>query len=201
MDLHTVIFIGRSGCGKGTQAGLLKDRIYKNDLEKRHILYVETGERFRQFLRGENYSSKLSNEIYEEGLLQPSFLGCFMWGHQLIEELKENMHIIFDGVSRTRPEAEVFTTALDFYKREKPAVIYINVSRKWSEDRLLSRGRADDKSLSKINKRLDWFDKDVLSAIEYFKSNSYYNFIEINGEQSIEKVHADIVAQYKNDKA
>lgn len=201
MDLHTVIFIGRSGCGKGTQAGLLKDRIYKQDLEKRPILYVETGERFRQFLRGENYSSKLSEKIYEDGLLQPSFLGCFMWGHQLVEELKENMHVVFDGVARTRAEAEVFTSALDFYKRESPTVIYIDVSRKWSEDRLLARGRADDKSLSKITKRLDWFDKDVLPAIEYFKNNPFYKFIEVNGEQTIEKVHADIIAKYKNDKA
>jgi len=189
--------MGRSGCGKGTQADLLKDRIYKHDFEKRHIIYVETGERFRQFLRGESWSSKLSKDIYETDLLQPSFLGCFMWSNQLVEELKENMHLIFDGVARAKPEAEILTTALQFYKREKVAVIYINVSRRWSEDRLLSRGRSDDKNLSKINKRLNWFDKDVLPAIEYFKNNSFYRFIEIDGEQPIEKVHAEIVAKYE----
>ena len=86
--------------------------------------------------------------------------------------------------------------ALAFYKREKPTVIYINVSTKWSDDRLLARGRHDDSSLSKINKRLKWFDDKVVPAIEYMKKNPFYNFIEVNGEQSIEKVHADIIAAY-----
>lgn len=194
--MHTVIFIGRSGCGKGTQAALLMDRIHKHDPEKRQILYVETGERFRQFIRGEGFSAKLSKEIYKKDLRQPDFLGCFMWATMLVEELDEHMHIVFDGAPRSAPEAALVTTALKFYKREKPTVVYINVSRKWSEERLLARGRMDDKTLDKINKRLNWFDEDVLPAIEYFKKDKFYRFIEVNGEQKIEKVHADLVTEY-----
>jgi adenylate kinase family enzyme len=193
---HTVIFIGRSGCGKGTQAALLMDRIHKHDLEKRQILYVETGERFRQFIRGEGFSAKLSQQVYKKDLRQPDFLGCFMWASMLVEELDEHMHVVFDGAPRSAPEAALVTTALQFYKREKPTVIYVNVSRKWSEERLLARGRSDDKTLNKINKRLNWFDDDVLPAIKYFKQHPFYRFIEINGEQKIEKVHADLVAEY-----
>jgi adenylate kinase family enzyme len=194
--LHTVIFIGRSGCGKGTQADLLRDRIHKNDLEKRHILYVETGERFRQYLRSGTFSANLSNRIYEDDLLQPGFLGCYMWSSALLEELEDNMHLMLDGVARTKPEAEMLTTALRFYARDKPTVIHINVSRDWSERHLLARGRSDDRSIVKIAKRLNWFDKDVVPAIEYFKSSSFYRYIEINGEQPIEKVHMDIIAEY-----
>lgn len=193
--LHTVIFIGRSGCGKGTQADLLKNRINKNDADKR-ILYVETGEYFRKFIRDEKYSSKLSRKIYEMDERQPDFLACFIWGNLLLEELGEDMHLVFDGVARSRTEAEIMTTALKFYQREKPAVVYIDVSRKWSEERLLSRGRSDDLNIGKIGKRLDWFDQDVLPAIEYFKNNPYYRVIEIDGEQSIDKVHSDIIAAY-----
>ena len=51
MELQTFIFIGRSGCGKGTQVTLLQEHIKKQD-HKRHILfYIETGERFRQFIK------------------------------------------------------------------------------------------------------------------------------------------------------
>src|ERR1035437_6902369 len=164
--LHTIIFIGRSGCGKGTQAGLLKDRIHKHDLEKRHILYVETGERFREFIRGKSYTALLSQKIYDKDERQPDSLACLMWGEMLRDELDENMHIVFDGAPRSQPEAQVLKTALDFYQRENVTIIYIDVSRKWSEERLLARGRLDDKSLSKINKRLDWFDKDVVPALE-----------------------------------
>jgi hypothetical protein len=47
-----------------------------------------------------------------------------------------------------------------------------------------------------IDKRLDWFDKDTLPALAYMKGDHLFNFIEVNGEQSIEKVHADIMAAY-----
>ena len=50
MKLQTFIFIGRSGCGKGTQVALLQKYIKTQDY-KRPILYIETGERFRQFIK------------------------------------------------------------------------------------------------------------------------------------------------------
>lgn len=195
--LHTVIFIGRSGCGKGTQTQLFKNRIDRQDKEKRPILYVESGQHFRQFIREENYSSRLSKVIYDSDERQPNFLACWVWSNILIEELDENMHLIFDGAPRARPEAELLTTALRFYSREKPTVIHLNVSRRWSEEKLLARGRQDDVNIEKIDKRLDWFDKDVVPALDYLKSDPFYRFIEIDGEQSIEKVHSDIVAAYE----
>jgi len=201
VDLQTFIFIGRSGCGKGTQATLLKDRIHNHDLEKRQILYIETGDKFREFIRGRGFSALLSKEIYDRDDRQPDFLACFMWSNMLLEELEDNMHLVFDGAPRSLSEARLLTTALAFYKRKNTVVIHLNVSRKWSEERLLSRGRSDDASLSKINKRLDWFDKDVVPALDFFKNTPGFKFIEVNGEQSIENVHREIVSKYDNDKA
>ncbi|MDB5194573.1 MAG: adk, adenylate kinase, adenylate kinase [Parcubacteria group bacterium] len=196
MTLHTVIFIGRSGSGKGTQADLLKDRFHRLD-SARHILYIETGARFREFIRGGSLSAKRAKEINDEGSLQPDFLAAWMWGSALIEELEPDMHLVFDGAPRAESEARLLTTALGFYGRKNVTVIHIKVSRRWSEDRLLARGRADDTSLQKVDKRLDWFDKKVVPAIEYFKSDPFYKVIEVNGEQPIEKVHADIIAAYE----
>jgi len=194
--LHTVIFIGRSGCGKGTQSGLLNDRIARLDPDKRQILYIETGNYVRDFIRQKQYSSNIARNIYEKDHREPDFLGIFTWSKVMVEDLDENMHLVIDGAPRAIVEAQVLTSAMEFYKRENPTVVYLNVSRRWSEDRLLARGRSDDKTLTKINKRLDWFDKDVVPAIEYFKTNSLYRFLEINGEQPIEKVHSDIIAAY-----
>ena len=195
--LHTVIFIGRSGCGKGTQAEMLKEHIKKHDPEKHQILYVETGARFREFIRGTSYSSALSNKIYKSDERQPDFLACFMWAGMLVEEVEPNMHLVFDGAPRSHSEAVLLSTALQFYKRERATVVYLKVSHKWSEEKLLARGRLDDKTLSKINKRLDWFEMDTWPAVEYFKTNTLYNFLEINGEQTIEEVHQDIVKAYE----
>lgn len=194
--LHTVIFIGRSGCGKGTQAGLFKNRVARLDPDKRQILYIETGEHFRKFIRGKSFSSSISKVVYEKGDRQPDFLSCWMWSDMMVEELSSDVHLVFDGAPRSLSETMILSTAMKFYERKKPAVIYLNVSRRWSEDRLLSRGRSDDSSLSKIDKRLSWFDEDTLPAIEYLRTNKLYRFIEINGEQPIEKVHNDIIAAY-----
>ena len=127
---------------------------------------------------------------------QPDFLATLMWGNILLEELENNMHLVFDGVARSRQEAEMLTTALEFYRREKSAVIYLDVSRRWSEEKLLKRGRSDDINIEKIDKRLNWFDQDVTPAVEFFKNNPFYRFLEIDGEQSIERVHSDIIAAY-----
>ena len=195
--LHTVIFIGRSGCGKGTQAELFRNRIVRQDESSRPILYVETGDHFRTFIRGSSFSSRLSRKVYELDQRQPNFLACWMWTNMLIEELEEDMHLVFDGAPRARDEAEMLTSAFNFYERDKPTIIHLNVSREWSEQKLLARGRADDVTLEKIDKRLDWFDKDVMPAIGYFMNNPFYRVLEINGEQSIEKVHSDIIAAYE----
>lgn len=195
--LHTVIFIGRSGCGKGTQAGLLKDRIHRLDEEKKPILYIETGEHFRNFIRGTSFSSQLSREIYEKDERQPDFLAGWMWANVLLDQMNPGMHMVVDGAPRAHSEAEFLTSALKFYSRERPVVVHIDVSRKWSEERLLSRGRSDDKTLTKIEKRLDWFEEDVVPAVEYLRGNPYYRFIEVDGEQTIEEVHRDIIAAYE----
>ncbi len=194
--LHTIIFVGRSGSGKGTQSALLRERISQTDPEHRQILYVETGDHYRHFVGSKTFTAKLANDIYEKDELAPDFIGCWLWGDTLIDQLEDNMHLVIDGASRSLLEAQVLTSAIKFYKREKPTIIYINVSSKWSDDRLLARGREDDTSLSRINKRLKWFDDEVVPAIEYFKANPLYNFIEVNGEQDMKKVFADIISQY-----
>jgi adenylate kinase family enzyme len=83
---------------------------------------------------------------------------------------------------------------MKFYGRIKPFVISMDVSRDWAKDKLLARERGDDKT-DQIEKRLDWFEKNVKPAMDYFKNNEFYNFININGEQSIEDVNNEIMSK------
>jgi adenylate kinase family enzyme len=59
--------------------------------------------------------------------------------------------------------------------------------------RAQKEGRKDDNEGS-INRRLDWFDHDVVPAINYYRRDRDYDFVEVNGERSIEEVHRDIIA-------
>lgn len=186
---QTFIFFGRSGSGKGTQAKLLKELLEGKD---RKVIYLETGEKFRNFIQKDNYTANLTKEVMKDGGLLPPFLPVWIWADSLIEQFSGVEDLILDGLARRASEAPVLDSAISFYKRERPYVISINVSRDWSKERMMSRGRSDDTE-EYIESRLDWYDRDVLPAMEYFRNHSGYHFIDVHGEQSIEKVHEDLV--------
>lgn len=187
---HAIIFIGRSGCGKGTQADLLMDEM--REKSSKPILYIETGNKFREFIKRDTYTSSLAKKINEDGGRQPDFLACAMWADALIESVVGFEHLVIDGSPRSLLEAQSLETALDFYGFTNKIIIHVDVSREWSEARLKARGRADDDS-EKIAKRLEWFDADVVPAIEYFNNNKKFSFFSINGEQTVEAVHAELM--------
>jgi adenylate kinase len=197
MNLQSYIFIGRSGCGKGTQAKLLAEYLKKKDIDAgtpHDVLYVQSGDEFRNFIKGTSHSAKLSNEISLTGGLQPEFLAVYMWVSVLINKYTGNEHLIFDGMPRKLHEAGVLHSIFGFYGLSRPTVIYINVSEDWSVKHLMGRGRADDTE-TEIRERLSWFGKEVVPAIEYYKKSGEYAFVEINGEQPIEAVWKDIVSK------
>ena len=197
MSQRTFIFIGRSGCGKGTQAKLLIQEIEIRDPEKRPTFYLETGAKFREFIKGDKYSNKLAAKLLQDGERQPDFLAIWNWASVFVDQMDSEKHLIVDGMPRSYQEAVIFDTAIDFYKIAKPTVIYINVNKDHSRKRLVLRGRADDIQPEVLERRLSWFDTEVIPAINYFKSHPGYQFIEVDGEQTIEKVFIDITAQLR----
>jgi adenylate kinase family enzyme len=90
----------------------------------------------------------------------------------------------------------VLDSIFSFYNLDKPTVIYINVSKEWSVERLMKRGRADDKR-EEIIERLSWFETEVLPTIEYYRNSKSYSFVEINGEQDIDSVRREIISKIK----
>lgn len=170
---------------------MLGEHLRKID-PQRNVFFLQTGAEFRKFIQGGNYTQKLSKETYDEGALQPEFLSIYMWSHILAENFKEDEHLIIDGTPRKFHEAGVLHSIFDFYKREKPHLIFINVGEKWATDRLEGRGRIDD-NRDDVKMRLSWYKTDVLPAIDFYRNNPKYIFLEINGEQTIEKVHQDIL--------
>jgi len=189
MNSKVFLFFGRSGCGKGTQAKLLADFLRTKGSE---VIYIETGNALRELAKGENLVAKNIQNILKDGNLIPVFLPIWIWTDFILKNFSGKENMILDGVCRRKEEAIALDSAFDFYKIEKPNIILMNVSKDWSYARMIERKRNDD-TPEKIQNRLNWFEKDVLPSIEYFKNKTEYNFIEINGEQTIENVHKDII--------
>lgn len=189
---RTFIFFGRSGSGKGTQAELLIKWLKAQDAS-RQTLYIQTGQQGRDFAKQNNLSARLIRDIIDQGKLFPAFIPIYFWTKIFVENIREGTeHIILDGLCRRPEEAPILDGALQFYKREKPTIVVINVSEEWAMQRLVERKRSDDVP-SDIKNRLDWYTAQVIPAVDYFRNHSQYQVLDINGEQSIDAVHQDLL--------
>ncbi len=189
----TAVFFGKSGSGKGTQAALLlKDLGYTD--RTRPTIYVETGQKFRDFLsKSQSYMAKRVNEVLAAGKFLPPFLPIWVWTQFFVDEIKtgdENM--VFDGVCRQPEEGAIMDGALQFLGRVKPFIILLEADNEEVTKRLIKRGRYDDKP-DKILSRLKSYEDGAVPSINHFRKSSFVKFVTIDGNQSIEKVHDDIV--------
>ena len=188
----TFIFIGRSGCGKGTQAELFIEK-FKQVRPTEPLYYLESGKNFRDFISKETYSSELSKKVMQTGKLQPEFLAVWVWAHLMVKNMKAGEHLVLDGTPRKLREAHVLETALDFYGLKDIYVIHLDITREETKRRLAIRGRLDDKNPEEVEKRLDWFDNDVAPAIEFYCNSPKYKYVHVNGERPIDVVHEEIM--------
>lgn len=183
---QTIIFIGKSGSGKGTQIKNLKEDLKEN------FLHIETGQNIRALSERDTYTGKQIFALNEQGLLQPEFIAIYIWANQLINFVEENTNIIFDGSPRRLDEAKILEKALKFYNREHIDVVCINLSDELAIERLKERGRHDDKEIADIKQRLGWFNQDVLPIIDYMKENEFFKVHEIDGTPFVGDVYIAI---------
>ncbi len=188
MNQLTAIFLGPQGSGKGTQVNLLKEYLSKNDV--RPLIYFTAGTGLRAFAAGEGYTHEKVRPLIAGGKLMPTFITTALFSNRLIGSMHGNEHLILDGFPRTTDQIPDLNTAMQFYER-KPVVIYISLSDEVAKERLQKRGREDDTNEG-IEERLRWSRDEAAAVNEWFKKNSYYTFVEIHGERSIEEIHTDI---------
>lgn len=203
MKERLFIFLGRSGCGKGTQTSLLMEHLRKENAEA-GITYDSTGEEFRKLISSPTYTGERVKEIVERGDFVPSFLASMMWSTVIARDYTKGSYMIIDGSPRTLAEKEILDTIHHFYGEncifdfEKVHVVYLSVSTEWATDKLLKRaakeGRSDD-SQDAIAKRMFWYENFVAKVIEAYKTDRRVSFHEVNGEQTIEEVHRELLSK------
>ncbi|TSC95644.1 MAG: adenylate kinase [Parcubacteria group bacterium Athens1014_10] len=213
-----IIILGPQGSGKGTQARLLA--------EKFNLEHFEIGDMLREIAAGSSeFSKKVDKTINQQGKLVP-YAWIIKMLKLRVQSLSANQGIIFDGSPRRLPEAKNLEKMLNNLGRKIDYVFIVNINEKESLKRLairmtcnacnqpfiigknvkkgqkkcpLCRGplyvRKDD-TPERIVMRLNIYKKETLPVINYFKKKK--QLIEINGEQSVEKVKEDILKNIKN---
>ncbi len=186
----TLVILGRSGSGKGTQAKFLVRR-----LQKQGVSYVGTGEILRILVRKyRNPTIDIARRIMRGGKLFPAWFPAYAWLKEFIENGMAANHIVFDGAARRVWEAKLLDDVVAAHRRSLPLVILVDVGEREAMRRLLARGRSDDKP-PKIKNRLAFFGRYVSPVIRYYRSRG--RLIRVNGEQSVKNVWKEIDAQLK----
>ena len=217
--MKIIIVLGPAGSGKGTQVNLL--------VKKFHLDCFGSGVALRERARKRDFTGKRVHNVMKGGALVPSFIISKLWMDVLekFRNRKSFRGAVFDGTPRKLGEAEFFNEALSWYGwDDNVRVIYINISEKESFDRLTKRRmckkcgniipwigefknmercnkcngqlmeRNDDKPAA-IEKRMEEFRYEVLPVLNIYRKQG--RLIEVNGEQSIEKVFKEICDKLK----
>lgn len=213
--MRVIILLGPPGSGKGTQARFLREKF---DLE-----YIGSGELLRERAKKDDFTGNKLNKVLDEGIRVATPVVFRIWMDKLekIKHKEEVNGIIFDGSPRTKPEAKMLQEALEWYEwNQDKNVLFIDISKEKSIGRLTKRRvcvecgrnipwvegykdlekcdkcggklvRRSDDTKEDIEQRWSWFETDVRPAINYYKERN--ELVRIDGEQTIEKVHEDIL--------
>lgn len=189
MDLKgfTFVFIGRSGCGKGTQAALLQTYLLSMGCK---VLRLGTGDFARERAQKNTLTGKWIKSILDAGGFFPSWLA----GGLMIEMIEPNLTshdqvLLLDGSPRRMHEAQVLDEFMAHLERPPVRPIYLDINEAESRRRLLARGRGDDTE-DAITNRLAWFNTQVMPVLGYYGDR----LITVSGEGDVNAISAKIIA-------
>jgi adenylate kinase len=187
MNYKTVIFFGKQGSGKGTQAAMLEEELKKTA----SVFHFQTGHAFRELTEGEGFTKEKISETLPGGQIQPLFIAVWLWADAFVKNLSSKEHIIADGFPRRVTEAQILNAAFDFYDRAQVDVVNLKLSNDVALDRMLARGRSDD-TKEAILERLEWHDREATPVIDYFRELRRYDVHDVDAERSVPEVFAAI---------
>ena len=208
--------MGPPGAGKGTQAEKL--------IREYGIPQISTGDMFRAAVKSGTALGKEAKSYMDKGALVPDSVTVGIVKERLAQDDCKKGWIL-DGFPRTTAQASALDAILHDLGIQLTAVLDFNVNRddlvKRVSGRLVCRQcgasfhkefrppkqegvcdncggelyqRADDNEVT-VRERLTVYDTSTKPLIDYYKvSGRYY---EINGDQSMDKVFADVQAALK----
>lgn len=214
MKSLNIIFLGRSGSGKGTQAELLRERF--------SLVNIDTGDILRTLAKRNDNFGKVVSKVICKGRLVPVWLVVYCWLTKLLK-IPSSKGIIMEGSPRQLEEAKILEEVFVWLGRKNFKVIYLEVSEEEGTKRLLRRRicskckrefslmftpglkkciycghkliRRQDDYPRAIKNRMIFFKKNILPVINYFHKKRI--LIKVNGEGSVKEIHQNILKKLK----
>jgi adenylate kinase len=181
-----LLLVASPGAGKGTQAVRLAAHY--------SIVHLSSGDLLRKEVAAGTRIGQIAADYLRRGDLVPDELVIEMLVTPILEAVKAGGYVL-DGFPRTLRQAEeAYQVATQVDGIELQAVIHLEVSPEELNRRLLARaeddGRNDDTQAT-IAHRLEVFDAETKPLLGFYAERGL--LIKVNGEQTIDRVFADIV--------
>jgi adenylate kinase len=188
-----IIFYGPEGSGKSTQGKMLA--------EKLKLPYLGSGDLVRKYA---SEDQGIMGEVCREALTSGHYVAdseMFVLWKQRLKDDDVQGGFILDGFPRNHTQALFLDEKLNKYGKAVDLVYYLEVSDEESLKRLTSRGRKNpDGSIhdtpEKIKTRLTIYKQQEADVLTFYEEQGLLK--RINGEQSIESIHSDIMLQASN---
>lgn len=185
-EIRTIFFVGKPGCGKGTQAKLLA--------EKTGWPMFSSGKLLRKLEEEPTPIGRRLKAQLAAGTLSPHWLAMYLYLQSLFS-IPADQSAIFDGFNRKVPEAELIIDSLSWLERSF-SIVNIAISdeevHRRIEGRKQGEARSDDEAVAA---RLEAYYEHTEPAIEIFRDADA--LIDIDGERAPEVIAADILAALK----
>lgn len=178
---NTILFVGPTGSGKGTQSELLSKRL--------GFPVFSTGDRYREIRSSDTHLGKRIQKALDEGYLMPSWFSTFLFEEAILYK-DPSEGVICEGVGRTPLEGQAFEKVMQWLGRSY-IVFCLNISEEESLKRQLSRGRMDSDTKEKLHVRFAAYAKDTKPTIEYFRSLG--KVVDLHAERSVEEIHQEVL--------
>jgi adenylate kinase len=171
-----IILLGIQGSGKSTQGISLSKSL--------GVPYLSTGHIFRDLAKEKTHLGRQIKLVMNAGLLISDQKTLKIVSDYLARPEYQEGYII-DGFPRTLNQVENFKNGIDL-------AVYLKISDKEALWRISGREEVrEDETLLAIRKRIDAFHKFTDPVIEHYRQKG--TLIEIDGEQSIEEIHKQIL--------
>ncbi len=189
-----LLMVAPPGAGKGTQAERLAAYY--------HIAHLSSGELLRSEVAAGTDIGRAAAAYLDRGDLVPDDLVLSMLVVPVLQAAR-NGGFVLDGFPRTLRQAEeAYQAAQEIEGIELQAVIHLVVSREELRRRLLARGTREgrqDDTEETIAHRLEVYDAETEPLLAFYSGRGLV--VDINGEQPVDEVFADIVAAIDGQRA